>query len=279
MNYTFNAEIAQEYGVKEAIFIQYLFWWQQKNKADNRNFHTVEIIRPNGEKMQVSGYWTFNSMQVFTKIFPFWTHRQIRTIIENCRMKEAIYTARMNQKKYDNTLWYLLKEPVVKKLNAEVKEQSLGYTESEESNIFAEKVQPIPVSIQQLKKNYIHNSSCHTFSKNEDIKTAESLMASSKPRKSAKRFEVDSEPYKLALYLENCIRFNEPKFPQSEQRRQRWAKDIDRMLRIDKIDPDEAAAVIAWSQKDSFWRTNILSGKKLREKYPQLLMKMNQKKR
>lgn len=83
----------------------------------------------------------------------------------------------------------------------------------------------------------------------------------------------------MALYLEACIRFNEPKFPQSEQRRQRWAKDIDRMLRIDKIDPDEAAAVIAWSQKDSFWRSNILSGKKLREKYPQLLMKMNQNQR
>lgn len=82
-----------------------------------------------------------------------------------------------------------------------------------------------------------------------------------------------------AGYLEDCIRFNEPKFPHSEQRRQCWTKDIDRMLRIDKIDPDEAAAVIAWSQKDPFWRSNILSGKKLREKYPQLLMKMNQKKR
>lgn len=126
--------------------------------------------------------------------------------------------------------------------------------------------------------NTINNSSSQ-LSETEKNQEAEKQKVDDKAIKANKKFEVDSEPYKLALYLEDCIRFNEPKFPQSEQQRQRWAKDIDRMLRIDKIDPDEAAAVIAWSQKDSFWRSNILSGKKLWEKYPQLLMKMNQNQR
>ena len=78
----------------------------------------------------------------------------------------------------------------------------------------------------------------------------------------------------MARYLEKCIAENEPKFPQSEQQRQRWAKDFDLMLRIDKIDADDIAAVIEWSQNDNFWRSNILSGKKVREKYQQLVMKM-----
>lgn len=55
----------------------------------------------------------------------------------------------------------------------------------------------------------------------------------------------------------------------------RWAKDFDLMIRRDKIDADDIAEVIEWCQKDSFWRSNILSGKKLREKYQQLKMKMN----
>ena len=126
--------------------------------------------------------------------------------------------------------------------------------------------------------NTINNSSSQ-LSETEKNQETEKQKVDDKMINTNKKFESDDEPYKLALYLEDCIRFNEPKFPHSEQRRQCWTKDIDRMLRIDKIDPDEVAAVIAWSQKDPFWRSNILSGKKLREKYPQLLMKMNQRQR
>ena len=89
-----------------------------------------------------------------------------------------------------------------------------------------------------------------------------------------KIFEADSEPYLLAKFLEGCIVENNSKFPQSEKQRQRWAKDIDLMLRIDKIDADDVATVIEWCQNDNFWHSNILSGNKLREKYQQLVMKM-----
>ena len=54
-------------------------------------------------------------------------------------------------------------------------------------------------------------------------------------------------------------------------------KGFDLVLRIDKIDADDIAAVIEWSQNDNFWRSNILSGKKVREKYQQLVMKMKSK--
>lgn len=96
--------------------------------------------------------------------------------------------------------------------------------------------------------------------------------------KKKKVFEADSEAYLLAKFLEKCITENNPKFPQNESQRQRWAKDFDLMLRIDKIDADDIAAIIEWSQNDNFWRSNILSGKKLREKYQQLAMKMNSRK-
>lgn len=96
--------------------------------------------------------------------------------------------------------------------------------------------------------------------------------------KKKKVFEADSEAYLLAKFLERCIAENNPKFPQNERQRQRWAKDFDLMLRIDRIDADDIAAAIEWSQNDNFWRSNILSGKKLREKYQQLAMKMNSRK-
>ena len=93
--------------------------------------------------------------------------------------------------------------------------------------------------------------------------------------KKKKVFEADSDPYLLAKFMEKCITENNPKFPQNESQRQRWAKDFDLMIRRDKIDADDIAEVIDWCQNDSFWRSNILSGKKVREKYQQLAMKMN----
>ena len=78
----------------------------------------------------------------------------------------------------------------------------------------------------------------------------------------------------LAKHLERCIQIHSPAFPSKEAQRQRWAKDIDLMLRIDKLDPDDVARTIQWCQQDNFWKSNILSGKKLREKYQQLRIKM-----
>ncbi len=92
--------------------------------------------------------------------------------------------------------------------------------------------------------------------------------------KNKKIFEVDRDPYLLAKFLENNITENNPKFPKSESQLQRWDKDFDLMIRGDKIDADNIAEVIQWCQRDNFWRSNILSGKKLREKYQQLRMKI-----
>ena len=95
-----------------------------------------------------------------------------------------------------------------------------------------------------------------------------------KAKQKKKCFSSDSIPYLLAKHFEKCIQMHSPSFPSKEAQRQRWAKDIDLMLRIDKLDPDDIAQTIQWCQQDSFWKSNILSGKKLREKYQQLRIKM-----
>ena len=47
------------------------------------------------------------------------------------------------------------------------------------------------------------------------------------------------------------------------------------MVEIDDRDKHEVAMLIKWIQKDSFWMSNVLSPAKLREKYDQLIMRMN----
>ena len=129
----------------------------------------------------------------------------------------------------------------------------------------------------KYNNNNIYNTTSHFFEEQKKLNTPEqSLCDCDKTDKD--KFDPKSDPYLLAKWLEKCISENNPKFPQKESQRQRWAKDIDKMIRIDKLKPDDIAVVIKWCQHDSFWKCNILSGKKLRDKYQQLNMKMLQEK-
>jgi len=54
----------------------------------------------------------------------------------------------------------------------------------------------------------------------------------------------------------------------------RWADDIEKLIRIDKKTPETIREVILWAKSDNFWFSNIMSGKKLREKYETLYGQM-----
>lgn len=57
----------------------------------------------------------------------------------------------------------------------------------------------------------------------------------------------------------------------------KWAREVDLMIRIDHRKPVEIREVIDWCQDDvAFWQNNILSTKKLRAHYDQLVLKMRQ---
>lgn len=80
--------------------------------------------------------------------------------------------------------------------------------------------------------------------------------------------------FRLAELLLSLILFRKPDFKKPNL--QSWARDIDRMLRLDNRTPDRVEAVIRWTQQDPFWQVNILSAKTLRDKFDQLELKMNQ---
>lgn len=78
------------------------------------------------------------------------------------------------------------------------------------------------------------------------------------------------EVMKLSDFLKACISKNSPSFKGDPRK---WDDDIDKMIRLDNRKAIEVAHVIRFCQEDDFWRANILSGRKLREKYDQLFLK------
>jgi len=85
----------------------------------------------------------------------------------------------------------------------------------------------------------------------------------------------------LGRELFEAIKANNPKSKlhnfqngQAENQIERWAVDIDLMIRIDKRTEDDISAVIRFATSDSFWKGNILSGCKLRKQFDALYLKM-----
>ncbi|HHT7143151.1 TPA: hypothetical protein ACTZ34_005106 [Bacillus cereus] len=79
-----------------------------------------------------------------------------------------------------------------------------------------------------------------------------------------------------AKYLFEKIKGNNPK--QKEPNFDSWANEFRLMRERDNREPQEIKDVIDWCQADPFWQGNILSPKKLREKFDQLTIQMNSKK-
>jgi hypothetical protein len=79
----------------------------------------------------------------------------------------------------------------------------------------------------------------------------------------------------FAVQLSGKIRENNPNCkPFTEKQLSDWAHVADLMMARDgRLAPD-IEAVIEWCQSDSFWKSNILSMGKLREKFDQLTLKM-----
>ncbi|MDA2655908.1 hypothetical protein PDQ31_26815 [Bacillus cereus] len=79
-----------------------------------------------------------------------------------------------------------------------------------------------------------------------------------------------------AKYLFEKIKGNNPK--QKEPNFNNWANEFRLMRERDNREPQEIKDVIDWCQADPFWQGNILSPKKLREKFDQLTIQMKSKK-
>ena len=98
-------------------------------------------------------------------------------------------------------------------------------------------------------------------------KQKESVPPPAEPKQTP-LFAEDSEEMRLSRLLFDKMRENNPKC--REPNWQAWAKVFDLILRVDKRDPRDVADMIRFCQWDNFWRQNILSPGKLREKYDQL---------
>jgi len=93
MEFSFNVEFANRYGIDEAIMIKSFQFWIRLNKANGNNFNDGK-------------YWTYNTNKSLALYFSFWSEKQVRRIIESLVDKGILIKGNYNKIGYDRTIWY-----------------------------------------------------------------------------------------------------------------------------------------------------------------------------
>jgi hypothetical protein len=81
---------------------------------------------------------------------------------------------------------------------------------------------------------------------------------------------------RVADLLRLRILQNNPTARVTDDQVRKWAGEADAMMRLDKRTEQQIAEHIDWSQKDQFWRSNILSIGALRKQFDRITMKMQE---
>lgn len=95
MQHSFDIEIASKYGVHAAVLLNNLYFWIEKNRANEVNFFDGH-------------YWTYNSKKAFAELFPYMNSRQIDYALKKLIDDGVVITGNYNKSSYDRTLWYAI---------------------------------------------------------------------------------------------------------------------------------------------------------------------------
>lgn len=119
MYHSFDVEIAKKYGIAEAIILNHLDFWIEKNIANDSNFFDGE-------------YWTYNSIKAMKTLYPYMSEKKIRSALNKLKDEDLIKTGNYNKSAYDRTLWYAITEKgksILQNGKMEIPEKGNGNTE------------------------------------------------------------------------------------------------------------------------------------------------------
>ncbi|MBR5792380.1 MAG: hypothetical protein IKY34_04670 [Ruminiclostridium sp.] len=85
--------LAEAVGLNEAIVLQQVHYWLEKNRKDRRNIR--------------DGYvWVYNSYSGWTEQFPWWSESTVKRIFTGLEKSGLLVSGNYNKAKMDRTKWY-----------------------------------------------------------------------------------------------------------------------------------------------------------------------------
>lgn len=104
-----DPDLATRIGLNETIILQQLHYWIIINTKAGKNY--------------VNGYyWTYNSLEGWSKQFPFWSTKTISRTITRLRDKNLLIVDNHNKQRRDRTHWYRINYEELEKLKTSQKD-------------------------------------------------------------------------------------------------------------------------------------------------------------
>ena len=97
MRYSFDTDIAARYGVEEAILLDHIRFWCDKNQS-------------NPDCQKEGRCWMYASAARLAEHFSFWSVPQIRRLLKSLVRQGALLEGRFGRFAFDRTLWYAISE-------------------------------------------------------------------------------------------------------------------------------------------------------------------------
>lgn len=139
MIHSFSSEVAVEVGVTGAILLNHIFYWVEKNRTNKTNFYD-------------GFYWTYNSINAFTELFPFYSKNTLINTLNKLEEQGYILVGNYNKLGIDRTKWYTLTEEGYRLLKSEkciYQKEEMSFTKSKK---------PLPNYNQTITHNNICSS-------------------------------------------------------------------------------------------------------------------------
>lgn len=129
---------------------------------------------------------------------------------------------------------------------------------------------------QRAENPTLHNKQSSLENRHKDIKENIQKKRETEANASLASKEAHvsvSFPNDVLEYVEllcKSLRSLKADYKITDRQKLEWAKDIDKMIRVDLRNPQEIKGLLTWLPTNDFWPKNIKSGKKFREKYDDL---------
>jgi hypothetical protein len=259
-----SPSLAKYFGLNESIVIQQLHYWLQKskNEIDGR-------------------VWMYNTYKDWLEQFPFWSLSTIRRTLTALETSGIVITANYNKTQFDKTKWYSLDYQRLEAEYAGKENEEFAKAEKQSMNSPGVQNEQTECSMwadgngqdeQTNTRDYAEITTENLFvSTNAGMDVAEKAVQRGKVK-----YKYDLCHMQLAERLKNWLVSNKPniKLPASLDQ---WANTIRLMMEMDRREYVQIVKVMDWSQRSTFWKVNILSADKLREKFDRLEMQMTER--
>ncbi len=130
-SYQFDVDVAEKYGVDEAVILRHLQFWIFTNRANGKHFHEGRT-------------WTYGSVRAFAEIWPFWSADHISRTLNGLVTAGVLVKGNYNASGYDRTSWYAFADEKLWFLSREAILQNRQMDGAKSPNGFGKNAEPIP---------------------------------------------------------------------------------------------------------------------------------------